>query len=57
MVEERSDLSNTLEMPDELWKHDYDFRGFARLFVLRGTDERIIELVGYSPDHLQLSKT
>jgi hypothetical protein len=37
MVEEGSNLSNTVEMPDELWKHAYDFRGFARLFVLRGT--------------------
>ncbi len=45
MVEEGSNLSNTLEMPEELWKYAYDFRGFARLFVLRDTDGRIIELV------------
>src|SRR5271166_2332826 len=37
MVEEGSNPSNTVEMPDELWKHAYDFRGFARLFVLRCT--------------------
>jgi hypothetical protein len=46
MVEEGSDPSDTLEMPDELWKHAYDFRGFARLFVLRGRNACIIELVG-----------
>ena len=44
MVEEGSDPSDTLEMPDELWKHAYDFRGFARLFVLRGRNASIIEL-------------
>ena len=43
MVEEGIDPSSTLEMPDELWKHAYDFRGFAGLFVLRGTNNtRII---------------
>jgi hypothetical protein len=49
MVEEGNDPSDTLEMPDELWKHSYDFRGFARVFVVRGTNERtrIRELVGY----------
>jgi hypothetical protein len=47
MVEEGSDPSDTLEMPDELWNHVYDFRGFARLFVLRGTNERIIELSAF----------
>jgi hypothetical protein len=52
MVEEGSDPSNTLEMPNELWEHFYDFRGFARLFVLRGRNARIIELVGYSQDNL-----
>jgi hypothetical protein len=47
MVEEGNDLSNTVEMPAELWNHAYDFGGFARVFVLRGRDERIRELVGY----------
>jgi hypothetical protein len=46
MVEEGSDPSDTLEMPDELWEHVYDFRGFARLFVLRGTNGCIKELAG-----------
>jgi hypothetical protein len=52
MVEEGNDPSDTLEMPDKLWKHSYDFRGFARVFVLRGRNARIIELVGYSQDNL-----
>jgi hypothetical protein len=52
MVEEGIDPSNTLAMPDELWKHAYDLRGFGRLFVLGGTNERIIELLGLSPDNL-----
>ena len=52
MVEEGSDPSDTLEMPDELWKHAYDFRGFAKLFVLRGTNGCIKVLAGSSPDNL-----
>ena len=47
MVEEGSDPSNTLEMSDELWNDVYDFRGFARLFVFRGTNERIVELSSF----------
>jgi hypothetical protein len=51
MVEEGSDPSNTVEMPDELWKHAYDFRGFAKLYVLRGTNGCIKELAGSSSDN------
>jgi hypothetical protein len=36
MVQEGNNLSNTIEMPDALWKHAYNFRGFERVFVLRG---------------------
>jgi hypothetical protein len=35
-VQEGNNLSNTIEMPDALWKHAYNFRGFERVFVLRG---------------------
>jgi hypothetical protein len=41
MVEEGTDPSNMLALPDELWKHTYDFRGFARLLVLHGSFSRL----------------
>jgi hypothetical protein len=43
MVEEGTKLSNTVEMPNELWKSAYNFQGFTRVFVLRGM-RRIHEL-------------
>jgi hypothetical protein len=39
MAEEQSGLSNTLEIPDAIWREPFEHHGFARIFVLRRMTE------------------
>ncbi|MCE0498487.1 MAG: hypothetical protein LV481_11135 [Methylacidiphilales bacterium] len=43
MAAEGDELSTTMEMPEALWSHVFDSRGFSRLFVL-GVQGKVHEL-------------